>query len=507
MADGYGFGAEGDWKAAALVRILKVMGDGLPGGTSFMEDYTYHLGEPVPEVLGAHMLEVCPSIARAAVVRDPSAIDRREERPGPAGLRRRPGPAVVVGFADLGDRFRLIANEVDIVEPDAPLPKLPVARAVWRPRPDLATAAEAWLTAGGPHHTALTTAVGLDVIHDFAEMADGARRHRRGHDRPRVRERAPLEPGVLLPEPRDVGGRLRHPRRRRPTDRDATGPPPAARPRRRRDHRRLLGRAPAANRERTIPHGFAQLDRAGNFHDLRLAAGASGRYEALGLMFGTPFPFLDSDVYKWLEAAGWELGRADSDELRSQADAAIDLVAKAQRPDGYLNTFVQVLAPGTEYPDLKWGHELYCLGHLIQAAVAWKRALDDDRLLEVASRAAAHARRPSARARARRSTVIPRSRWPSSSCTGRPASGGTWRRRRAFLDRRGHGLLGSDRFGAAYWQDHATVRDAPTVAGHAVRQLYLDCGAVDVATELGDAGAARRGPAGAGTTWSRPGRT
>ena len=211
-------------------------------------------------------------------------------------------------------------------------------------------------------------------------------------------------------------------------------------------------------------------------------------------MFGAPFPFLDSDVYKWLEAAGWELGRADSDELRSQADLAIDLVAKAQRPDGYLNTFVQVLAPGTEYRDLKWGHELYCVGHLIQAAVAWKRAVGDDRLLEIASRAAAHAEAalgPGAREAVDGHPEIEMALVELYRTTGERRHLET---AAAFLDRRGHGLLGSDRFGAAYWQDHATVRDAPTVAGHAVRQLYLDCGAVDVATELGDDGAARRGP-------------
>ena len=172
MADGYGFGAEGDWKAAALVRILKVMGEGLPGGTSFMEDYTYHLGDPVPEVLGAHMLEVCPSIAagRPSCEIHPLAIGGRSD-PVRLVFDAAPGPAVAVGLIDLGDRFRLIANEVDVVNPDAPLPKLPVARAVWRPRPDLATAAEAWLTAGGPHHTALTTAVGIEAIADLAEIA------------------------------------------------------------------------------------------------------------------------------------------------------------------------------------------------------------------------------------------------------------------------------------------------------------------------------------------------
>jgi len=173
MADGYGFGAEGDWKAGALVRVLKVMADGLPGGTSFMEDYTYHLGDPVPEVLGAHMLEVCPSIGNGRVSCEihPLSIGGKSD-PVRLVFTAKPGPAVILGLADLGRRFRLIASEVDIVEPEAPLPKLPVARAVWRPRPDLSTAAEAWLTAGGPHHTALTTALPVEPLEDFAEIAD-----------------------------------------------------------------------------------------------------------------------------------------------------------------------------------------------------------------------------------------------------------------------------------------------------------------------------------------------
>jgi L-arabinose isomerase len=173
MADGYGFGAEGDWKAAALVRILKTMAQGLPGGTSFMEDYTYHLGDPVPEVLGAHMLEVCPSLTtdRPSCEIHPLSIGGRSD-PVRLVFDAAPGPAVILGLADLGDRFRLIASEVDVVEADAPLPKLPVARAVWRPRPSLATAAEAWLMAGGPHHTTLTTALGIEAIEDFAEIAD-----------------------------------------------------------------------------------------------------------------------------------------------------------------------------------------------------------------------------------------------------------------------------------------------------------------------------------------------
>jgi L-arabinose isomerase len=173
MADGYGFGAEGDWKAAALVRILKVMAEGLPGGTSFMEDYTYHLGDPAPEVLGAHMLEVCPSLTsdRPSCEIHPLSIGGRSD-PVRLVFDAAPGPAVILGLADLGDRFRLIASEVDVVPADAPLPRLPVARAVWRPRPSLATAAEAWLMAGGPHHTALTTSLGVEPLVDFADIAD-----------------------------------------------------------------------------------------------------------------------------------------------------------------------------------------------------------------------------------------------------------------------------------------------------------------------------------------------
>jgi L-arabinose isomerase len=171
MADGYGFGAEGDWKTAALVRLIKVMSGGLPGGTSFMEDYTYHLSPDNACVLGAHMLEVCPSIAfaRPSCEIHPLAIG---DRPDPVRLvfTAPPGPAFVVGLLDLGPRFRLVANIVDVVEPEEPLPNLPVARAVWRPRPDLGVAAETWLTAGGPHHTCFTQAAPIEALEDLAEM-------------------------------------------------------------------------------------------------------------------------------------------------------------------------------------------------------------------------------------------------------------------------------------------------------------------------------------------------
>jgi L-arabinose isomerase len=171
MADGFGFGAEGDWKTALLLRGMKTMAAGLPGGTSFMEDYTYHLVPGEEKILGAHMLEVCPSLtaAKASLEVHPLSIGGRED---PVRLRftADPGPAVVAGLSDLGERFRLTVNEVDLVDPDAELTHLPVACAVWEPRPSLSTSAEAWLMAGAPHHTVLSKAVGVSVLEDFAEM-------------------------------------------------------------------------------------------------------------------------------------------------------------------------------------------------------------------------------------------------------------------------------------------------------------------------------------------------
>ncbi|WP_380164638.1 L-arabinose isomerase [Jannaschia sp. R86511] len=172
MADGYGFAGEGDWKTAALLRILKVAGERLPGGTSFMEDYTYHLGPGRPRILGAHMLEVCPSIAAGTprVEIHPLGIGGRED-PVRMVFSAVTGPGVVVGMSDMGDRFRLVANQVELVEPDEPLRSLPVACAVWEPAPDLGTSAEAWIMAGAPHHTVLSTAVTVEELHDLSEIA------------------------------------------------------------------------------------------------------------------------------------------------------------------------------------------------------------------------------------------------------------------------------------------------------------------------------------------------
>jgi L-arabinose isomerase len=172
MADGYGFGAEGDWKTAVLVRAAKVMGAGLPGGASLMEDYTYDLTPGNELILGAHMLEVCPSLttSKPRLEVHPLGIGGRED-PVRLVFDADAGPAVVVALSDMRDRFRLVANVVEVVELPHPLPHLPVARAVWKPQPDFATSAAAWLTAGAAHHTVMSTAVGLDVFEDFAEIA------------------------------------------------------------------------------------------------------------------------------------------------------------------------------------------------------------------------------------------------------------------------------------------------------------------------------------------------
>jgi len=171
MADGYGFGAEGDWKTAALLRAMKVMAHGLEGGTSFMEDYTYHMAADGAKVLGAHMLEVCPSIARGALSLEvhPLSIGGKED-PVRLVFDTEPGPAVNASVIDMGGRFRLVVNEVDIVPTDAPLPKLPVARALWLPRPDFEVAATGWILAGGAHHTGLSQALTTEHLEDFAEM-------------------------------------------------------------------------------------------------------------------------------------------------------------------------------------------------------------------------------------------------------------------------------------------------------------------------------------------------
>jgi len=173
MADGYGFGAEGDWKTAAMTRVLKVMGEGLDGGASFMEDYTYHLDPDGMAVLGAHILEICPSLAdgKPALAVHPLGIGGKDD-PARLVFNVAAGAAINVSPIDMGNRFRVIVNEVDAIVPEHDLPKLPVARALWVPKPDLKVGAAAWILAGGAHHTAYSQQVGTRHIEIFCELAD-----------------------------------------------------------------------------------------------------------------------------------------------------------------------------------------------------------------------------------------------------------------------------------------------------------------------------------------------
>ncbi len=171
MASGYGFGGEGDWKTAALVRIMKVMAAGLPGGTSFMEDYTYDFAG-TPKILGSHMLEICPSIANAkpSLEVHPLGIGGKAD-PVRLVFTSPAGPAVVASIVDMGNRFRMIVNEIDVVVPEHDPPRLPVARTLWVPKPSLSVAAAAWIYAGGAHHTGFSQALTMEHLEDFAEIA------------------------------------------------------------------------------------------------------------------------------------------------------------------------------------------------------------------------------------------------------------------------------------------------------------------------------------------------
>ncbi|MFB3778715.1 MAG: L-arabinose isomerase [Bryobacteraceae bacterium] len=173
MADGYGFGAEGDWKTCALVRAMKVMAEGLKGGTSFMEDYTYHLPAVGKKVLGAHMLEICPSISdgKPSLQAHPLGIGGKAD-PARLVFNTPPGAGLNASLLDLGNRFRLLINEVNVVKPEQPMPKLPVAQALWEPKPDFETACGCWIYGGGAHHTSFSQAVTTEILENFAEIAD-----------------------------------------------------------------------------------------------------------------------------------------------------------------------------------------------------------------------------------------------------------------------------------------------------------------------------------------------
>lgn len=234
------------------------------------------------------------------------------------------------------------------------------------------------------------------------------------------------------------------------------------------------------NQTVSLRHGYSQLEKSGNFHNLLLAAGkGQGEYR-------TPV-FMDSDVYKWLEAVGYELARHDDPELAKMADYAIGLIEDAQGEDGYLNSYWQVVEPQRRWQDLHHGHELYCAGHLFQAAVAYSRGTGDDRLLNVSRRFADYI--DSVFGPGKRDGIPGHPEIETALVELYRATG---ERRyldlaNYFLDNRGRGLLGGHRWGTpAYYQDHVPVREAETVEGHAVRQLYLTAGMTDSYLETGE---------------------
>ncbi len=274
-----------------------------------------------------------------------------------------------------------------------------------------------------------------------------------------------------------------------PTDRPGPLQPgrdanPALRPADARLTGGLLHERQRVNAAVSVPDGHERLTSAGNFHNLRLAAGRdAGDYR-------NELPFLDSDLYKWLEAIGWlraagQLPTDESARLAGWVDEAVELLAAAQEPSGYLQSYFQVLRPDAHFTDLEWGHELYCAGHLIQAAVAHARSGRTD-LLDIAVRVADHI--DDVFGPGRRAGVCGHPEIETALVELYRTTGTTRYLvlARHFVDQRGRGLLRADRFDSRYWQDHQPVREATEVTGHAVRQLYLLAGVADLAIETGD---------------------
>jgi DUF1680 family protein len=236
----------------------------------------------------------------------------------------------------------------------------------------------------------------------------------------------------------------------------------------------------AVNHKVSLKHGYAMLNKAGNLHNLRMAAGlASGQYRGMN--------FADENVYKWLEAMAWELGHAPDDELQALADEVISLLQAAQQPDGYLNSYYQVAEPERKWSDLDFGHELYCAGHLTQAAIAFKRGIGDERLLEIVYRLVDHIETvfgPEKRAEACGHPEIEMALVELSRLTGEKR----YLQLAQFLvDQRGKKKMrGIGANGPEYHQDHVAIREAQGVVGHAVRQMYLATAVADLYMESGE---------------------
>jgi DUF1680 family protein len=236
----------------------------------------------------------------------------------------------------------------------------------------------------------------------------------------------------------------------------------------------------ARNRSTSLVHGYAMLEKAGNLANLRIAARqAAGEF--------TGFRFADSDLYKWLEAVAWELGRAPSAPLRGMADEAIGLIQAAQQPNGYLNSYFQIVKPNEVWTDLDHGHELYCAGHLIQAAVAFQRALDDDRLMGVVLRFVDHIATHFGPGERNETCGHPEIEMALVELYRVTRDERHLELAQLFVDRRGQNRMrGHAGYGPLYQQDHVPVREATEVAGHAVRQLYLTTAMADLYLERGE---------------------
>lgn len=230
----------------------------------------------------------------------------------------------------------------------------------------------------------------------------------------------------------------------------------------------------------SLKHAYAMLHKAGNFHNLKLAAGLeTGSFRGMN--------FADENIYKWLEAVGWELGRAPDPELQSLADEAISLLFQAQAPDGYLNSYYQVVEPDGRWSDMDFGHELYCAGHLFQAAVAFRRALGDDRLLQIAVRFADHIESVFAPGKKEEACGHPEVEMALVELSRLTGNERYRQLAQFFVDQRGKNKMrGIGANGPTYHQDHVTVREAQEVAGHAVRQMYLATAIADLYMESGE---------------------
>ncbi|MEA3345793.1 MAG: glycoside hydrolase family 127 protein, partial [Chloroflexota bacterium] len=236
----------------------------------------------------------------------------------------------------------------------------------------------------------------------------------------------------------------------------------------------------ALNRQVSLRHGYEQLERAGNFNNLRLAAG-SGEGEYQGPVF------MDSDVYKWLEALACDLANVRDPEVKRMADETIDLLVAAQQADGYLNSYYQVVRPDKRWTDLDHDHELYCAGHLFEAAVAMHRATGDERLLDIARRFADHIDSMFGPGRREGAPGHPEIELALVELYRETGERRYLDLAAFFIDQRGRGVMGGyGRYGPEYHQDRVPVRQATVVEGHAVRQLYLTAGVTDVYLETGE---------------------